>query len=156
MQAIPLRLLKYPSVFLATGFGSGLSPFAPGTFGTFVALALFTVINDTTWTLLVICVISFVFGIFICDKTSQKLNTHDHGGIVWDEFVGLWITMLWVPITPLNLALAFIIFRAFDILKPWPISALDKNLKGGLGIMTDDVVAGLFSNLILQIFLWFY
>ena len=154
MAAIPPSLLKHPGVLLATGFGSGLSPFMPGTVGTLASLILFAFLQDTTWILLGICVIGFFAGIWFCEITSRKLGVHDHGGIVWDEFIGMWITMLWVPISTTNLILAFILFRIFDILKPWPIGELDKRVHGGLGIMIDDVVAGIFAAICLQAILF--
>lgn len=153
MTAIPPRLLKDPIVFLATGFGSGLSPYAPGTIGTLLSLILFFAIQDTTWVLLAICVIGFVVGIYLCACTTRKLGVHDHGGIVWDEFIGMWITLLWVPLSPLTLLLGFVLFRLFDILKPWPIGFIDKRLQGGVGIMLDDVLAGIFANLSLALIL---
>lgn len=153
MTAIPPGLLKDPVVFLATGFGSGLSPYAPGTIGTLVSLILFAVLKDTTWVLLALCVIGFVAGIYLCGYTARKLGTHDHGGIVWDEFIGMWITLLWIPVSPLALLLGFVLFRLFDILKPWPIGFLDKRVQGGFGIMLDDVLAGLFANLSLLLIL---
>lgn len=155
MAAIPPSFLKHPAVFLATGFGSGLSPKAPGTVGTLVSLLLFLFLQDTTWPLLFVCVVGFAIGIWLCEVTTEKLGVHDHGGIVWDEFIGLWITMLWVPLTAVNLLLAFILFRIFDILKPWPIAYLDKRVGGGFGIMIDDVLAGIFANIILQLDIYY-
>ncbi len=155
MPAIPPRLLKYPPAFFATGFGSGLSPVAPGTVGTLVSLLLFVFLQNTGWPLLVICVTGFFIGIWLCDQTSEKLGVHDHGGIVWDEFIGMWITLLWVPLSLTTLLIAFILFRLFDILKPWPIGYLDKRIHGGLGIMIDDVIAGIFANICLQLILKF-
>lgn len=154
MAAIPFRLLKHPSVLFATGFGSGLSRKMPGTVGTLVSLLLFTVLHDTTWILLGICVSGFIAGVWFCDQTSQKLGVHDHGGIVWDEFIGMWITMLWVPVSMGYLITAFLLFRFFDILKPWPIGPLDKRVHGGFGIMIDDVVAGIFANICLQVIIF--
>jgi phosphatidylglycerophosphatase A len=155
MSAIPPRLLKYPPAFLATGFGSGLSPVAPGTVGTLVSLLLFVFLHDTGLPLLVVCVAGFFIGIWLCDRTSEKLGVHDHGGIVWDEFIGMWITLLWVPLSLTTLVIAFALFRLFDILKPWPIGYLDKRVHGGLGIMIDDVIAGIFANVCLQLILQF-
>jgi len=149
-------MLKYPPALLATGFGSGLSPVAPGTVGTAVSLLLFVVIQDTTWTLLALCVVGFFVGIWLCDRTSEKLGVHDHGGIVWDEFIGMWIALLWVPLSISTLVIAFLLFRLFDVLKPWPISYLDKRVHGGFGIMIDDVIAGLFANICLQVILRFW
>ena len=131
MAPIPPQLLKHPDVLLATGFGSGLlSPRMPGTLGTLASLLLFAVLHDTTWPLLGLCVIGLISGVWFCEKTSQRLGVHDHGGIVWDEFIGMWITMLWIPLTTLNLISAFILFRGFDIFKPWPIGPLDKRVHG--------------------------
>ena len=151
MPAISPQLLRYPEVLLATGFGSGLSPAAPGTVGTLASLLLFLVLADTTWPLLLICLAGFIAGMWICQKTSDRLGVHDHGGIVWDEFVGMWLTLLWVPLSLTTIVLGFVLFRLFDILKPWPIGPLDKRVHGGLGIMLDDVIAGLFANLCLQV-----
>jgi phosphatidylglycerophosphatase A len=156
MSAIPARLLTYPPALLATGFGSGLSPVAPGTVGTLASLLLFIFVQDTTWPLLAICVVGFFVGIWLCERTSEKLGVHDHGGIVWDEFIGMWITLLWVPLSLGTLAIAFVLFRLFDILKPWPIGYLDKRVQGGLGIMIDDVIAGVFANVCLQLILWYW
>jgi phosphatidylglycerophosphatase A len=155
MTAIRPSLLKYPPIFLATGFGSGLSPVAPGTVGTLVSLLLFIFVKDTGWPLLAICVVGFFIGIWLCGRSSEKLGVHDHGGIVWDEFVGMWITMLWVPLSFSTLILAFLLFRLFDILKPWPIGYLDKRVHGGFGIMIDDVIAGIFANACLHLILRF-
>ena len=148
MASISPKLLKYPEVFFATGFGSGLSPVAPGTVGSLAALLIFLPLGDSTWPLLALCVVGFVIGVWFCDKTSARLGVHDHGGIVWDEFIGMWITMLWIPVTLSNLALAFVFFRFFDVLKPWPIAYLDKRVEGGFGIMIDDVIAGVLDGIV--------
>ena len=136
--------LRSPDGLLAFGFGSGLSPFAPGTMGTLIAIpfafALKGLEAPAFWVALFLL---FWLGVYVCDRVSQKLGVHDHGGIVWDEFVGFWITMAFLPVSYVTLLLGFILFRLFDIFKPWPISWLDKHVGGGLGIMIDDVVAGL-------------
>ncbi len=149
------RAIKHPVVFLATGFGSGLAPFAPGTFGTLASLALFLFIQDTTTPLLLVCLLAGVVGVWLCDVSAQRLGVHDHPGIVWDEFVGMWITLLWVPLSWTTLLLGFLLFRAFDIVKPWPIKVLDERVSGGFGIMIDDVLAGIFANMCLQLILRF-
>lgn len=153
MTPIRLRSLKYFPLLLATGFGSGLSPYAPGTVGTLCSLLLLLLVQDTTWPLLVICVVGFPFGIWVCRQGSQKLGVHDHGGIVWDEFIGMWVTLLWVPLSLMAVVLGFVLFRLFDIFKPWPIGYLDRRVHGGLGIMLDDLIAGIFANIVLQIIL---
>ncbi len=133
--------------FLAFGFGSGLSPFAPGTMGTIAAIPIYLimVLFLPQWLYIVLTLIFLVVGIGICDRVSNDLQTHDFSGIVWDEIVGYLITMIFIPLSWEFIILGFILFRFFDILKPWPISWLDKEISGGLGIMLDDVLAGVFA-----------
>ena len=140
-----------PIHFLAFGFGSGLAPFAPGTFGTLAAIPLYlalTLLSLPVY-LLVVAVVCVV-GIWICGKSSEKLGVHDHGGIVWDEFAGFFVTMIAAPSGWLWVVIGFVLFRLFDIWKPWPISILDKKVDGGLGIMIDDIVAGIYALVCLQ------
>jgi phosphatidylglycerophosphatase A len=147
---LPARLLRDPIHFLALGFGSGLSPMAPGTMGTLVSLPLIMFIGSFGWNALAIAVVLMsVSGVYICGRSATKLAVHDHPGIVWDEFTGFAITMLAVPMTWYWLLAGFVLFRFFDIVKPWPIREADHSLKGGLGIMLDDVIAGVFSGAIL-------
>lgn len=143
--------LSNPVHLLATGFGSGLSPVVPGTMGTLAAVPFyFALVSLSPWALPVAIVLGSVLGIYLCGRTSSDMGVHDHGGIVWDEFVGFWITMLLVPVTDWKIVLAgFVIFRIFDMVKPWPISWLDQKVHGGFGIMLDDVVAGLMAMLTL-------
>ena len=136
--------------FLAFGLGSGLSPFAPGTMGTLVAIPFIFPLRGLGvggfWLALILL---FLLGVWLCGRVSQKLGMHDHGGIVWDEWVGFWLTAAFIPLTWPWLLAAFVLFRIFDILKPWPIRQLDKKVGGGFGIMIDDVVAALYSLLLL-------
>lgn len=151
------ELLRSPSLLLAFGFGSGLAPKAPGTFGTIAAIPLWLLLAQLPQlTTLFIVALSAVAGVAICGRAADKLGVHDHGGIVWDEFVGFWVTMAFLPLNYVTIVLGFILFRLFDILKPWPISWLDKHVGGGLGIMIDDVVAGLAAGSCawLLYFLW--
>ncbi|MDD1783474.1 phosphatidylglycerophosphatase A [Enterovibrio sp. ZSDZ35] len=143
--------LSNPIHLLATGFGSGLSPIVPGTMGTLAAVPFYLLIVALSPTLLpVAIVVGAAVGIYLCGRTSEDMGVHDHGSIVWDEFVGFWITMLLVPVMTWQIVLAgFVIFRFFDMVKPWPISWLDKKVHGGLGIMLDDIVAGLMSMITL-------
>ncbi|GLT17239.1 phosphatidylglycerophosphatase A [Vibrio zhanjiangensis] len=150
----PLLLisLKNPWHLLATGFGSGLSPFMPGTVGTLAAVPFYLLLAHLSLPVYIVAVIvSALIGIKICQITSDDMGVHDHGAIVWDEFVGLWITMLVVPLFHLSvtdwrwLFAGFVLFRFFDMVKPWPISWLDKHVDGGFGIMLDDIVAGLMA-----------
>ena len=137
------RLLN-PVHFLALGFGSGLAPKAPGTFGTLAAVPLFLLLAPLSSPLyLLLLIVMSVAGIYICGKAAEDAGVPDHGAIVWDEFVGFLITMFLIPISWQSILVGFLLFRLFDIFKPWPISYLDKNCHGGLGIMLDDIVAGI-------------
>jgi len=141
-----------PSGFLAFGFGSGLSPLAPGTMGTLAAIPIIFVLKSLGgpgfWIALGFL---FLLGVQLCGHVSRKLGVHDHGGIVWDEMVGYWLAAAFVPLHWPWLLAAFLLFRVFDILKPWPIRQLDKKVSGGFGIMIDDVVAALFTVIILAV-----
>jgi len=131
-------------LLLAFGFGSGLSPKAPGTIGTIAAIPLWWLLAQLPLaSYLIVVLVSAIIGIYICGAAAKTLGVHDHGGIVWDEFVGFWIAMAALPVTWTSLILGFVLFRFFDIVKPWPISWLDKKVSGGFGIMIDDVIAGL-------------
>lgn len=158
-RAIPLRFLfKHPAYFLALGFGSGLLKPAPGTWGTLAAIPLYLVYASLfsvydVWLYTSIVIVSFIIGIYFCAKTSHDLGVHDHSDIVWDEFVGLWVTLFFVAPTWQNIALAFVLFRIFDIVKPWPIRSIDKNVHGGFGIMLDDVLAGVYACICLHLIL---
>jgi len=142
--------LGTPSGFLAFGFGSGLSPIAPGTMGTLVAIPFAILLRELSvagfW---IVLFVLFWLGVWLCDRVSHKLGVHDHGGIVWDEMVGYWIAVAFVPMQWQWLLAAFVLFRFFDIYKPWPIRQLDKNVSGGFGIMIDDVLAAIFSMVVL-------
>jgi phosphatidylglycerophosphatase A len=136
--------LSDPIQFLALGFGSGLAPKAPGTFGTIAAIPLLMLCVSLTVTqYAVLVVVMSLIGIYLCGYAAKAAGVHDHPAIVWDEIVGLFITMFMIPLTWQTLVVGFILFRLFDIVKPWPISWLDKHCHGGFGIMIDDVVAGL-------------
>jgi phosphatidylglycerophosphatase A len=157
------ELLKHPAQLLALGFGSGLAPKAPGTFGTLAAVPLYLMFSSTLfeWQLLIV-VASFFAGIYLCNVTATALGVHDHPAIVWDEFVGFWLTMLALPLMGVSLdwlllLLGFIFFRLFDIIKPWPILWVDQKVHGGFGIMFDDVLAGVYAGLLLSmVIVWFY
>ena len=144
-------VLTSPVHFLAFGFGSGLSPKAPGTMGTLAAIPLYLMLMDLPLTgyLLAVLLISVV-GIWICGESSRRLGVHDHGGIVWDEFAGFLLTMTAAPQGWMWIVLGFALFRLFDIWKPWPVRVADRQLHGGLGIMLDDILAGIYAWLVLQ------
>lgn len=158
MSNNPLSHIKLsnPWHLLATGFGSGLSPIMPGTAGTLASVPFYLLLaNLPLWLYLLVLVVASIVGITICSTTSHDMGVHDHGSIVWDEFVGFWITMLMVPALHLPvldwhwIAAGFVYFRFFDMLKPWPISWFDKNIHGGLGIMIDDIIAGIAAGVVL-------
>lgn len=144
--------LKQPIQFLALGFGSGLAPKAPGTFGTLAAIPLFFLLALLTPTAYLIAVIVMsIAGVYICGKAANDVGVHDHPAIVWDEFIGFFITMFMIPVSWQSIIVGFLLFRLFDILKPWPISFIDKKMSGGMGIMLDDILAGLFSLFIMHL-----
>ncbi|HBC57062.1 MAG TPA: phosphatidylglycerophosphatase A [Gammaproteobacteria bacterium] len=146
----PNTVWNNPIHFLAFGFGSGAVPFAPGTAGTLVGVIFCVILSPLTTSLyLLVTSVLFLVGIVICHITSQDLGVHDHSGIVWDEIVGYLLTLSVVPVTPTNLIVGFFLFRLFDILKPWPISWLDRRISGGFGIMLDDILAGLVAMAVL-------
>jgi len=148
----PAFNLTQPIQFLALGFGSGLAPKAPGTFGTLAAIPVFLLLTILSPLLYGITVLVLALaGIYICGKAASDVGVHDHPAIVWDEFIGFFITMFMVPVSWQSILVGFILFRFFDILKPWPISYIDKKMTGGFGIMFDDVLAGLFALAIMQL-----
>jgi len=157
-KTVPISLLKDPRHLLSLGFGSGLAPKAPGTFGTLAAIPFYLLmawyLSDLTY--IAITVITFLVGIYLCQVTTNALEVDDHPAIVWDEFVGFFITMLFVPLNLTTVVLGFFFFRIFDILKPWPISVIDSRIKGGLGVMLDDVLAGGFALATMHIYLWLF
>lgn len=148
----PLGFLKNPIHLLAMGLGSGCLPKAPGTAGTCVGTALCWVLLILPWPVyLGVTVVLFVIGVWLCGVTARDLKVHDHRGIVWDEIVGILIALTAAPRELHFLLLGFILFRFFDIRKPWPINIIDRKTPGGLGIMLDDALAGVYTFAILQI-----
>ena len=139
--------LANPVHFLALGFGSGLAPKMPGTFGTLAALPLVVLLYyyASFSVYLIVTILVSIVGVWICGRTADDMGVHDDSSIVWDEVAGMLITMLAVPLSWQTLLVGFMLFRFFDILKPWPISYLDRHVHGGFGIMIDDVLAGLFA-----------
>lgn len=146
------ELLRRPACFLAYGFGSGLSPKAPGTAGTVAALPLYWLIQDVNvWLYLLITLLAFVAGIWICQQAVNWLKQDDPSAVVWDEIVGYLVTMIAAPTGWQWMLLGFVLFRIFDIWKPWPVALADRKLHGGLGIMLDDVIAGILAAGVLQL-----
>ncbi len=144
-----LKKLKY---LLATGLGSGYIPYFPGTWGSIFALVIyiFVPLNDLTW--LIICIVTFFIGTWASTAVESDLGK-DPGIVVIDEFVGQWVTLLFLPRIPLIFITGFFLFRILDIFKPFPARKME-NFKGGAGIMLDDLVSGIYANIGLHIMLW--
>jgi phosphatidylglycerophosphatase A len=154
-------LLATPAGWLACGFGSGLAPVAQGTFGSLAALLPWLLLRELPLPIyLAVLLIGFAAGVRACNMASRALGVADHRSLVWDEFIGQWVALLpllipallphgvaawWMP------AIGFLLFRLFDVWKPWPISWLDRRVKGGMGVMVDDVVAGAFAAVVLAL-----
>jgi phosphatidylglycerophosphatase A len=149
---VPASVWQRPSHFIAFGFGSGAAPFAPGTFGTLVGLPCYYFMHTLTPGIYAtLLIVAFVAGVWLCDRVSRDIGVHDHGGIVWDEIVGYLVTMFWAPFGWQWMLIGFLLFRLFDIWKPFPIRFLDKHVTGGFGIMIDDVLAGVYANICIQL-----
>ena len=141
-----IQIMSNPTLFLAFGFGSGLTKKMPGTMGTIAAIPVYLILIQTNiWLYAVVTGLVVIVGIWICGNAAKQLGEHDFGGIVWDEIAGYLITMSLVPFSWYAVFLGFISFRIFDIIKPWPIKWIDQKVEGGLGIMLDDVLAGVFA-----------
>lgn len=152
---IPALPLSAPFVsvanFFALGFGTGLAPKAPGTFGTLLGVAIFLLVPAGLILYLATVAALFCLGVWCCHRCALQLGVHDHPAIVWDEVVGYLIVMISVPPTMGWIVAGFIIFRFFDIVKPWPIGWIDRHIHGGLGIMLDDVFAAVYSAIAMQV-----
>jgi phosphatidylglycerophosphatase A len=141
---IPASMLRQPVHFLALGFGSGLAPVAPGTFGSVVGLALgLLALRLGFWPATALTLAAIVAGFWICGESARRLGVHDHPAIVWDEVAAMMLVMLAAPATWWGALLGFGLFRLFDVWKPWPIREVDHGLRGGAGIMLDDILAAL-------------
>ena len=149
------KVLKHPVHCLSVGFGSGLLPYAPGTWGTIAALPIYFALLHVTHTtyMLVWCFLT-IASVMAAEYSAYIWQTHDHPSIVCDEIVGFLLVLAYVPKTPWSVVGAFIAFRFFDIVKPWPIAWLDQSIHGGLGIVVDDLVAALYSYITLSALMW--
>ena len=146
-------LLAHPAHFISLGFGSGLSPVAPGTAGTLAAWLLYPLLRAplSDGAFLLLLAIAFAYGIIASDRTGRALGASDHGAIVWDEMVPFWLILFFTPPTLAWQAAAFVLFRIFDIVKPPPIGWADRRVKGGFGVMLDDVIAAGYTLLVLAL-----
>jgi phosphatidylglycerophosphatase A len=147
------QIMTDPVLFLAFGFGSGLAKKAPGTCGTVAAIPVYYLLSlaNNFWLYSIFTVIATVVGVWLCDVAAKKLDEHDYGGIVWDEVAGYLITMWFVTFSWQAMLLGFVLFRIFDIIKPFPIRWIDQHVHGGLGIMLDDVLAAVFAGALLLV-----
>lgn len=142
----PASLMRDPGHCLSLGLGSGCISRAPGTWGSLAGVLVWGLFFWVPLPLYLALVLAgFVAGVYLCGRTARALGVHDDGAIVWDEFVGVWIALAFQPLEWEWIAAAFVAFRFFDIIKPWPISWLDRRVSGGMGIMVDDVLAGLYA-----------
>lgn len=149
------KVWQDPTYFIAFGFGSGLMPTAPGTWGTLAALPLYLLMMHCHWAVyLLLTLAAFALGVWVCECVSKDLGVHDYKGIVWDEVVGYLLTMFLAPPGFKWMLCGFVLFRIFDIWKPQPIGYLDQKVKGGLGIMIDDVAAAVPAWIIMQLLAW--
>ncbi|MBL8446608.1 MAG: phosphatidylglycerophosphatase A [Zoogloeaceae bacterium] len=146
-------LLSHPTHFIALGFGSGLSPKAPGTAGTLAAWLLYPLLHTLldSWAMAAFLVAAFAFGIIACTRTGRALGVADHGAVVWDEIVAFWLVLWLTPPTLVWQALAFTLFRFFDIVKPPPIHWVDARTRDGFGVMVDDLLAAGYALLVLAL-----
>ena len=148
-------LLATPAGWLACGFGSGLAPVAQGTFGSLTALLPWLGLRQLPLPFyLLVIVAGFAIGVWACNVASRALGVDDHRSLVWDEFIGQWIALLPLLVLPTPwwaIALGFVLFRLFDVWKPWPIRWLDRRVKGGMGVMVDDAVAGALAAIVLAL-----
>lgn len=149
---VPRSIWTNPVHFLAFGLGSGSAPYAPGTFGTAAAIPIYMVlVHFLDWPVYAIVVVAmFLFGVWLCDRTERDIGVHDHSGIVWDEFVGYLVTMFAVPFGWPWIVAGFFLFRLFDVWKPFPVRWVERRNQNGFGNMADDLLAGIYANLVLQ------
>ena len=151
-QPVPRSVWEKPSHFIAFGFGSGAVPFAPGTFGTLMAIPFYLAMQSLSHTMyLLLLVIITITSMWLCDKITKEIGIHDHSGMCLDEIVGYLVTMYGAPQGLIWIIWGFFLFRLFDIWKPWPIRYIDSQIQGGIGIILDDVFAGIYSLIVLRI-----
>ena len=145
------RVLRDPVHWLAFGLGAGLLPVAPGTWGSLLAVGIFWLVPPLPLGVaLAALAAAFVVGCVICDISARRLGVPDHGGIVLDEIVAMLLVLCVTPRTAGWTLTAFLLFRLFDVLKPWPIREADHRIPGGLGIMLDDVLAAVYAALVVR------
>ena len=151
----PRSIWSNPLHFLAFGLGSGASPYAPGTVGTAMAIPFYLLLrNFSLFTYCVILFLAIIVGFYLCEIATNAVKVHDHPGIVWDEFVGYWLTMIAAPPGFIWIIVGFILFRIFDIWKPWPIHWVNQHVRNGIGIVLDDLMAGVLAWVVMRLLIW--
>jgi len=146
-------LWQHPRHLLALGFGAGLARFAPGTFGTVMGVLLYGCIaGQILWLKLALITLLFFIGIPICGNTGKALGVEDHPSIVWDEIVAMMLVLTFTPFDGLWWLIAFVLFRLFDIFKPFPIRQVERKVGGGLGVMLDDLLAAIYVIILIKLF----
>lgn len=146
-------LMSHPAGWIATALGAGLLPKAPGTAGSLIALLpwWFLLRGLPIGAYVAVLAVGFLLGVWACEVSDRRLGMHDQGALVWDEVVGMWITLFAAPVQWWWMVAGFVLFRLFDIWKPWPVRWADRSVRGGLGVMLDDVVAGIYALIVLQL-----
>ena len=149
-------LLSHPAGWIATALGAGLTPIAPGTAGSLVALLpwWFLLRGLPLGWYLAVLVAGFLLGVWVCAVCDRRLGVHDQGALVWDEVIGMWATLFAAPAAWWWMLVGFALFRLFDIWKPWPVRLADRRVHGGFGVMLDDVVAAVYALIVLQLIAW--
>lgn len=154
---VPLSIWQKPLDFIAFGFGTGALPIAPGTFGTLIAIPFYLLVQSLSLTpYLILTIVLTIVSIWICDKVSKEIKVHDHQGMCLDEIVGFFVTMIAAPKGAAWIILGFFLFRLFDIWKPFPIRFVDQRVGGGFGIVIDDVLAGIYASVVIQLLSWVF
>lgn len=156
-ENISTKVWQDPAWFIAFGFGSGLLPVAPGTWGTLAAIPVYFILSSLPpiFYFVIVCVL-FLLGVWVSDIVTRALGKQDYSCIVWDEVVGYLLTMFCAPFGLIWMIIGFVLFRFFDILKPPPIGLVDRHIHGGFGVMLDDVLAAIPACLILQALAWMF
>ncbi|MFC3908713.1 phosphatidylglycerophosphatase A [Legionella dresdenensis] len=156
-HSLSAKVWQEPAYFISFGFGTGLMPTAPGTWGTLAAIPIYLLLAHCSFAVyLVLVLLMLAIGVWLVGKVSNDLGVHDHPGIVWDEVIGYLLTMATAPVGLGWMVCGFLLFRLFDIWKPWPISYVDQEIKGSFGIMLDDIMAAIPAWFILQLLVWMF
>ena len=149
------KVLRDPIHFIAFGFGVGLSPIFPGTLGSIIGVFFAWLAIHLSFEIqLIIALLLFLSGVYICGESQERLAVDDHSGIVWDEITGIYIILILIPVSIFHWIICFSLFRLFDIWKPWPIRSVEKLLGGGFGIMLDDLLAGFYTFAVIYVSNW--